>query len=268
VTIEASGHILVIDQDGETGGRGALFRVNAVTGRRSIISDFGNPAQGPLGINPTGIALGAAGMILVIDQNAGAQNVGALFRVNAVTGRRSIISDFGNPAQGPLGRNPMGVALGAAGMILVIDRQAGAQNAGALFRVNPSSGHRVVLSDFGEAAQGLRGIEPAGVRVYTVQCGGQPATHIGNAFANTIIGTAGRDVIHGLGGKDTIYGLGGDDVLCGGSGDDTLKGGSGRDRLFGQGGRDTLNGGTGTDVCDGGTQNDTAAGCETTIGVP
>jgi Ca2+-binding RTX toxin-like protein len=268
VALEASGHILVIDLDAGTNLRGALFRVNPANGRRTIISDFGNNAQGPLGSNPTGVALGASGRILVIDQSAGTNFQGALFRVNPANGNRIVISDFGNNAQGPLGSNPTGVALGASGRILVIDREAGTNFSGALFGVNPSSGNRVLISDFGDSSKGILGLEPSGVIAFTVKCGGLHATKIGNAFDNTIIGTAGRDIIHGLGGNDTIHGLGGDDVLCGGTGDDTLRGGSGNDRLLGQAGRDTLRGGTGTDTCNGGAQSDTATGCETTLRVP
>jgi hypothetical protein len=66
--------------------------------------------------------------------------------------------------------------------------------------VHPSSGSRILLSDFNASSQGLLGINPAGVSVYAVKCGGLPATIIGNSFDNTIIGTAGRDIIHGLGG--------------------------------------------------------------------
>jgi Ca2+-binding RTX toxin-like protein len=153
-------------------------------------------------------------------------------------------------------------------MILVVDPNAGPIFAGALFRVNPSNGSRVLISSFDDPSQGLRGSDPQGVSVYTVKCGGLNATRIGNSFDNTINGTSGRDIIHGLGGNDTIYGLGGDDVLCGGAGDDTLSGGGGNDRLFGDAGRDKLNGGTGTDTCNGGAHNDTATGCETTLSVP
>jgi Ca2+-binding RTX toxin-like protein len=268
VALEASGHILVSDPEAGTNARGALFRVQPATGRRTILSNFGNNAHGRLGIDPTGVALEASGRILVIDSGAGTSGRGTLFRVNPATGRRTILSDFGNDTQGPVGENPTGVALGAAGMVLVVDPSAGPNLRGALFRVHPTSGSRVVISDFDDPAQGLPGSAPTGVLVYTVQCGGLNATRIGNAFDNTIIGTAGRDIIHGLGGHDTIHGLGGDDVLCGGAGDDTLRGGSGNDRLLGQGGRDTLRGGTGTDTCNGGAHTDTATGCETTRRVP
>src|SRR5262245_36034369 len=64
----------------------------------------------------------APGDILVIDQLAGTSSLGALFRVHPETGVRTLLSDFGNAAQGPLGRLPFDVALEAAGTILVTNR--------------------------------------------------------------------------------------------------------------------------------------------------
>jgi hypothetical protein len=72
----APGDILVIDQLAGTGGLGALFRVNPVTGVRTLLSDFGNAAQGPLGRLPFGVALEAAGTILVSHQDAGSGSRG------------------------------------------------------------------------------------------------------------------------------------------------------------------------------------------------
>ena len=51
------GDALVIDQAAGTGGLGALFRVDLTTGDRTLISDFGNAAQGPLGSLPIGVTL-------------------------------------------------------------------------------------------------------------------------------------------------------------------------------------------------------------------
>jgi hypothetical protein len=58
--IPAVGDILVADQLGGTNNFGALVLVNPVTGERSILSDFGNPAQGASGeqFSLTGVALG------------------------------------------------------------------------------------------------------------------------------------------------------------------------------------------------------------------
>jgi hypothetical protein len=159
----AAGTILVSDSSAGTNGKGALFSVNPTTGARTLLSDFGNGAQGPLGLNPTGVVLGAAGTILVSDRDAGTNFGGALFSVNPTTGARTLLSDFGNAAQGPLGVSPNRAALGAAGTILVIDISAGTNRAGALFRVNSSTGARTVLSDFGNAAQGPLGEAPFGV---------------------------------------------------------------------------------------------------------
>jgi hypothetical protein len=58
------------------------------------------------------------------------------------------------------------------GDILVIDPIAGTENfstglGGALFLVNPSSGQRTVLSDFGDSTQGPTGQDPVGVAIET-----------------------------------------------------------------------------------------------------
>ena len=114
VAVEASGNILVIDDDAGTRGRGALFRVNG--SQRTVVSDFG--VGEPLGVDPIGVAVEASGNILVIDPNAGtgrdpgvADARGALFRIDPRNGGRRILSDFGNPAQGPLGSTLHGIAV-------------------------------------------------------------------------------------------------------------------------------------------------------------
>src|SRR5262245_60923714 len=48
---------------------------------------------------------------------------------------------------------------------LVIDRDAGTNSKGALFRVNPATGTRLLLSDFSNGAQGPLGTDPFGVAV-------------------------------------------------------------------------------------------------------
>ena len=135
-------------------------------------------------------------------------------------------------------------------------------------------------------ADGENGLWTVAVRNY--RCGGQRATHVGSAGADTLRGTPGRDVMVGLNGDDTIFGRGGHDVICAGGGADIVSGGTGRDRVFGQTGKDVLRGnrgpdrlfggrhadmlhggpgddklygGPGTDTCNGGTGTDIAEGC-------
>lgn len=77
---------------------------------------------------------------------------GALFVVNPETGQRTVLSDFGNPAQGSLGKLPTSVVVGRAGQIFVSTRSSAdpAFVGGALFEVDPETGHRTLLSNFAQ----------------------------------------------------------------------------------------------------------------------
>ena len=235
------------------------------------------------------------GNILVTDLGAGTNMRGALFRVDPSTGARTILSDFGNPDQGPVGLNPNALALNASGNILVTDALSGTDMRGLLFRVDPSNGNRTLITDFGDNRQGPLGGLSRGVAIIPVTCGGLLATRMGTPGDDFIIGTRHSDVIHGLGGDDFIIGelpfpfLGkGNDRICGGPGKDRLfgqrgrdilRGGRGNDRLFGGANNDTLRGGKGDDrmdgvggidFCDGGDHinGDTAFRCEDVVNVP
>jgi hypothetical protein len=159
------GDILVIDTFAGRNSSGALFSVDLFSGMRSVISNFGLSAQGPVAPSPVGVAVDAAGHLLAITPFAGTNGRGALFRVSAANGYRTLLSDFGSSTQGPVGEDLYGVAVEASGNILVIDLNAGTNGRGALFRVNPSTGSRTVVSDFINSAQGPVGEEPIGVAV-------------------------------------------------------------------------------------------------------
>ena len=154
---------LVADPDAGTNFRGALFRVDAVSGNRTVLTDFGNALQGQPGASPLDVSVEADGKILVLDPSGGTNFKGMLFRVDPVTGQRLPLSDFGATNKGPLGDFPSGVAVEANGNILVVDAEAGTNRKGMLFRVNPVTGQRSVVSDFGAGAN--QGVDPAGVAV-------------------------------------------------------------------------------------------------------
>jgi hypothetical protein len=106
--LDASGKVLVAT-DSFKGFAAVLFSVDPATGQRTIVSDFTDSTQGPLGDFITFLAIDASGNVLVTDIGAGPS--GALFSVDPATGQRTILSDFGDSTQGPTGIDPIGVVI-------------------------------------------------------------------------------------------------------------------------------------------------------------
>jgi hypothetical protein len=155
LAIEAGGHILVIDAQAGFGGAGSaqgeLVRVHPQTGTRTSVSNFGMGANP--GSNPTSVAVEADGQILATDEgHTSTTPLGLLYRIDPSSGARTILSDLNTGAN--TGRKPEGVAVEADGQILVVDKHAGALTRGMLFRVDPQTGARTVVSDFGVGPNG------------------------------------------------------------------------------------------------------------------
>ncbi|HET8952900.1 MAG TPA: hypothetical protein VFN44_20420 [Solirubrobacteraceae bacterium] len=160
VAVEPDGGILVINASGGTSNRALLVRVDADTGARSVVSDFGNGSQGSLGVEPRGVAVEPDGEVLVIDAQAGGAGQGELVRIDPHTGMRTSVSNFGAGADP--GSNPTSLAIEADGRVLVTDEgHPSTTPLGLLFRVDPLSGGRAILSDFNTGAD--TGREPEGV---------------------------------------------------------------------------------------------------------
>lgn len=162
--------VLVSDGSAGTNGHGALFRIDPLTHARSLLSDFGNSSQGWTDANPLttpiAIAVSPVNDVYVLVQEAGTGSKGAVVRVNPVSGFRTLVSDLGDATQGATAVNPTGLAWQASrGGLQVSDSLAGTAGDGEIFLVNPVSGARIVLTDFGNAAQGALGAEPSGLVV-------------------------------------------------------------------------------------------------------
>jgi hypothetical protein len=116
------GTALVSDGSAGSESEGAVFRVDLASGARTFVSNFGDPAQGPGGNSGLeGIALEPGGMVVVANHLIKEKVRAGLVRVDPASGRRIVVSDFGDPEQGMLGQLPFNVAVEPAGSILVID---------------------------------------------------------------------------------------------------------------------------------------------------
>ncbi|HEY2040949.1 MAG TPA: hypothetical protein VGG95_14860 [Edaphobacter sp.] len=173
--------ILVLDAYAGTNGQGALFMVNPSNGQRTLLSDFGLSSQGPAGAYPDNVMLLSGGLLglgtslVVSDGSAGTSGLGAIFTIDPNTGKRTLISDFGNSDQGPvdpdLNSFPNSVAVLPGGLLglnpslLVTDSYSGTQEKGTLFKVDPGTGLRTIVSDFGDQSGGPTGVDVDGVVV-------------------------------------------------------------------------------------------------------
>ncbi len=178
ITLDSTNRILLGDAEGGTdchtfGGCGALYNVDRVTAALTTLSDFGNPAQGPLG-EDAGYALAKDndGTILVTDPFAPPcpSACGVLFRWDPVTSMRSYVTKFGDLTQGAAGFRPQGVAVAANGTIF-LSSCFGAFDRLAICTVDRATGTRTVFSDFGNPAQGPLGFQGGSLAI--LQTGGQ-----------------------------------------------------------------------------------------------
>jgi hypothetical protein len=165
LALQSSGGILIGTSDGSVDGSqeptSRIFRVRPVSGARILRSDFADPAQGhDVGdLAPSiGMAVEASGRLLVASGYNEIAPRSLLFRIHLKTGERTVLSDFDDPAQGPvfpLGVSFRGVAVENSGKIIVGAHDA--ENNGdlnLLFRVNPDTGKRKVISDSDISEQG------------------------------------------------------------------------------------------------------------------
>jgi hypothetical protein len=148
-------------------GNGVLLRVDPVSGMRSVLSDFGDISQGPLGHTPVDVAVGPLGQVIVV--TAGIQALPpAVFRVDIQTGVRELVSDLSDPSQGPVGCWAKEVAVDAAGNILVLDPGClYGTPPPAVYRVSPITGQRVLVSNLTQANQGQVAPEPLDLTLYS-----------------------------------------------------------------------------------------------------
>jgi streptogramin lyase len=140
--------------DGRTsstgGGMFGIFRIDPLTGDRTVISGGSNCAfprgTGPNLKTPFGLAVEGSGSLLVADPTAN-----TIVRIDPATGNRTIISGdpFGqNVGTGPDLHQPKGIGVRSDASLDVIDESLTQTSTDpGLFRVDQSTGNRMKLSN-------------------------------------------------------------------------------------------------------------------------
>lgn len=148
-----------------------LYRIPLRTGNRILISDILNPAQGEtsdlwltFGLSMQRSERGDAPILVpVTDINSGSP-LSVLFAIDPRTGQRTVLSDFNNPAQGMKAMSTFAVAVENDGAILVAAENVLTAKP-LLFRIDPKTGNRTVLSDGDNPSQGVKAEIFTAVRV-------------------------------------------------------------------------------------------------------
>ena len=147
--------IYVSDNSAYGSNNGGITTVDPGTGTRGVLSENNSPTGSPAFETPWGMTKDSNGDLLVAEQSIVAgPAVPSVISVDRATGTRTLISSNTSPAGGPSFGNPSGIALDANGDILVADMTA--SGAGAIIRVNPTTGARTLVSANGAPAGGPR----------------------------------------------------------------------------------------------------------------
>ena len=131
---------------------GSVMSVNAITGARTLIT---GPTRGtgPGLVSPVGMTSDSPGSVVVLDaeQPAGAgRGLGALIRVNLVTGKRTLLSSNALPVGGEQFDTPIDVQYNACEKAFYV-LQTGftpAAPAGRVLKVDATSGARTLFATY------------------------------------------------------------------------------------------------------------------------
>lgn len=138
----------------------AIFRVDGVTGDRILLSSA-IAGSGPNFVNPRNLALDASGQILVSDSNVSPAAPGMIFRVDPLTGARTIVASDTVGAGRDL-EVPVGLGIDQNGNIIVLDFAPG-----IILSIDPTTGDRAIVSS-SQQGTGLSFAGPSSIVVIPV----------------------------------------------------------------------------------------------------
>jgi DNA-binding beta-propeller fold protein YncE len=146
IAVAADGSLLVADYAAGPQQRGAIIRVDPVSGVRSILSRNDRPA-GSVEFNyPTDLAIARDGTIYVVDTGT-ATKPAKVVRVDPQTGARTLVSKNGSPSGGPDFIAPWGIELDREENLLISDPgTVGSPATAKIIRVDARTGARSLVS--------------------------------------------------------------------------------------------------------------------------
>ncbi len=155
-----NGFLYGTTQSGGTYGYGTIYRLEKSTGALSFVHSFrNNTASGREGYSPQGpLTLGSDGFLYGTTQWGGDANGGTVYRFDPATGSFGVLAAF-STSSGPYYTQD-GVVDGNDGFLYGTTYYGGANGAGALFKVDRSTGAVTTLHSFSYVVVGTSNYHP------------------------------------------------------------------------------------------------------------
>ncbi|MES2923615.1 MAG: choice-of-anchor tandem repeat GloVer-containing protein [Verrucomicrobiota bacterium] len=159
---DGAGFLWGTTAEGGANGLGTMFKVNAGTGVLTPLLDFTGNGTSNKGRGPrAGMARDGAGFFWGTTQAGGANDLGTVFKVNAVTGTLATLVEFTGNGASNKGTGPRAaLASDEAGFFWSTTVQGGAGNFGTVFKINAVTGALTTLVEFTGTGGGSKGSRP------------------------------------------------------------------------------------------------------------
>jgi uncharacterized repeat protein (TIGR03803 family) len=179
---------------GGAGNAGTVFQIDPATGKETVLHAF---AGGTDGANPVASLIDVKGTLYGTTTLGGRANFGTVFSINLATQAEAVVYGFVDQGDGA---TPTSALIDVKGQLIGTASSGGADGAGTVFSVDPTTGALTIVYTFTNGNDG--GYPSGGV----VQVGGglYGAAVAGGAFGNGTI----FKIDPKTGGEKTIYAFG------------------------------------------------------------
>jgi|GEM_PF-763754 len=154
--IESGGVLYGTTPDGGLNYEGTIFKINPDGNGYAVCHDFSSSAGE--GINPQGSLIASGGALYGMTSSGGDYGYGTVYRFvpSGFSGVLTVLHSFGGSAGD--GQSPYGSLIEAGGVLYGMTSAGGANNIGAIFKIDPDGGDYGVIHSF----DGSDGANPRG----------------------------------------------------------------------------------------------------------
>jgi uncharacterized repeat protein (TIGR03803 family) len=146
--LHMNGKLYGTTQKGGTEGMGTVFAIDLKTGAETVVHSF----AGPDGAGPLAGLIAVNGMLFGTTENGGVADSGTVFSLEPMTGTETVLHSFCSQADCADGANPFAGLTEMHGTLYGTAANAGANERGTVFGLDPTTGALTVIHAFGSSS--------------------------------------------------------------------------------------------------------------------